>query len=79
MGFHSLDKLLLRLGLPKRAEGSKPNGWSPAEDAYILEHYIRGGETAEAVGRHLGRTRVAVIGRAHRQGWTRRHMAGIAA
>lgn len=79
MSFPSIDKMRLKLGLSKRAEGTKPNSWSEEEDAYIRRHYIIAGETAEAVARKLNRTRLAVIGRAHRQGWTRNTLSGLAA
>lgn len=67
-----MDRIRVKLGLEKRKEGAKPNGWTAEEDAAILRHYITAGMTAEAVGKMLGRTRTAVIGRAHRKGWTRR-------
>jgi len=72
MSFSSIDKMRRKLSLPKRREGAKPNGWSQAEDDYILAHYIKGGETSESVAATLGRTRLAVVGRAHRNGWTRK-------
>lgn len=79
MGFHSIDRTRRRLGLPKRKEGAKPNGWTEADDAHILKYYIQGGQTAEAVAAELGRTRTAVIGRAYRNGWTRKGYRGAAA
>lgn len=77
--FRQMDRMRIRLGLAKRAEGRKPNSWSAAEDAYVLKHYIINDETAEVVSAVLGRTRNAVVGRAHRLGFSRRVPARLAA
>lgn len=79
IGKSTIDRLRVDLGLPKRTEGSKPNGWTEDEDAYIRLHYVVLGETAESVAKTLGRSRFAVIGRAHRNGWTRQTLRGLAA
>ena len=75
----TIDRMRLDLGLPKRAEGAKPNGWTEEEDAFIRLHYVILGETAESVAKALGRTRNAIIGRTHRNGWTRQTLRGLAA
>lgn len=81
MGISSttLDTLRLKLGLPKRAVGAKPNGWTADEDDYIRTHYVILGQSAVVVAAALGRTRNGIIGRAHRQGWTRKSLRGLAA
>lgn len=62
------DRMRVILGLPKRAAGRRPNDWTDAEDEYIRQHYTREGQTALEVAKALGRTRLAVIGRANRIG-----------
>ena len=73
LGVHLLtvDKMRDRLGLAKRDRSLRDVDWTPADAAYVRENYILGGKTAASVGKHLGRTRCAVIGLAHRQGWSR--------
>ena len=75
----TVDHLRARLRLPKRLAGRKPNEWGHAEDEFIRNHYILGGKTALWVAEKLGRTRCAVIGRAARNGWSRRSLKGVAA
>lgn len=41
--------------------------WSPEQDDYIRSFYKRG-KSASQIGAHLGATRSAVVGRAHRLG-----------
>lgn len=71
-----MDRLRVRMGLEKRKEGAKPNGWSEAEDAHILARYIIAEEPAALVGKAIGRSPTAVVGRAHRKGWTRKSYPG---
>lgn len=67
-----VDRLRAKLGLPARQEGRKPNCWTDEESAYVLRHYVAGGVPADAVAQKLpGRSHWAVIGHAHRMGWTR--------
>lgn len=68
---YTVDKMRDRLGLPKRERASKPDDWSAAEAAYVRQYYILKKVSASEVAKHLGRTRHAVIGFAHRQGWAR--------
>jgi transcriptional regulator with XRE-family HTH domain len=59
----------IRLALQARAAGRRPS-WKPAQDAYLKEHYHCDRSAAE-IGRDLGVSRNAVIGRAHRLGLAR--------
>jgi hypothetical protein len=81
LGIHvtTVDKMRDRLGLEKRRRSSRLDGWSEADAAYVLEHYIRLKGSATEVGRHLGRTRNSVIGFASRQGWRRYRIKRAAA
>lgn len=40
--------------------------------AYVRRHYFVGGESANAVGRHLGCAHTAVLTLARHQGWDRK-------
>lgn len=72
----TVDRMRDRLGLTPRTRATKPNDWSPAESFYVRQNYILGGVSASTVGKHLGRSRHAVIGFAHRQGWSRYTLGG---
>jgi GcrA cell cycle regulator len=59
----------IRLALRACAGGRRPI-WKADQDAYLKAHYHRGRSAAE-IGRDLGVSRNAVIGRAHRLGLAR--------
>jgi hypothetical protein len=60
----------IRLALRAGAAGRRPI-WKADQDAYLSSHYNRDRSAAE-IGRDLGVSRNAVIGRAHRLGLARR-------
>lgn len=78
MGIHltTVDKMRDRLGLVKRERNSRPTDWPTADAMYVHEYYIKQKVSAAIVGKHLGRTRGAVIGFASRQGWRRYSLKG---
>ena len=59
----------IRLALRARASGRRPS-WKADQDAYLRAHYNCDRSAAE-IGRDLGVSRNAVIGRAHRLGLAR--------
>lgn len=67
-----IDRLRVKLALPVRQVGSKPDSWKPDESRYVLRNYVVGGRSAASVAQELpGRSEWAVVGHAHRMGWTR--------
>jgi len=68
---YTVDKMRDRLGLEKRERATKPGDWSASDAAYVRQYYVLERQSASKVAQHLGRTRDAVIGFSHRQGWSR--------
>lgn len=68
----TVDKMRLRLNLPRRVPGRKAIEWTPENVAYVRRHYFVGGESANAVGRHLGCAHTAILTLARHKGWDRK-------
>jgi hypothetical protein len=68
----TVDKMRLRLRLPRRVPGRKGWFWTAESIAYVRRHYFVGGESANSVGRHLGCAHTAVLRLAREKGWDRK-------
>ena len=68
----TLDNTRLRLGLPSRKPGRKTWAWTEESVAYVRARYFVGGESANAVGRHLGCAHTAVLNLVRQKGWDRK-------
>jgi GcrA cell cycle regulator len=68
-GATALNNYIRDLGLPARGEARAWNAWPEADLATIKQCWIKGDSASDIAARFPGRTRLAVIGVVHRQGW----------
>ena len=66
-----VKQLRVSLGLAPRGKPRARVIWTPQMDARVRRDYVIGGKSASMVAEDMGLSRCAVIGRAHRLGYSR--------
>jgi len=66
-----VKQLRVSLGLEPRGKPRVYVTWTPKMDEQVRREYIVGGKSAAMVAHEMGLSRCAVIGRAHRLGYSR--------